>query len=186
MKKNHTIALLAAGVVLAGMTAQADLVLGIDTTAKTFAFTGSTSGTPTHEWILWNTLTDDGTQLANEEYLTLTSYNVTTTDMTSGRIRLMDASGEIANEVRLIFSDSEYRTITGSGAVQSYASLSAIAMPQFEGLIGSSLPMTYGSGFSDIAIEAVPEPATAGLLGISVGALWLFRRLKKAANYYRT
>jgi hypothetical protein len=33
---------------------------------------------------------------------------------------------------------------------------------------------------------AVPEPATAGLLGISVGALWLIRRLKKAANYYRT
>lgn len=34
--------------------------------------------------------------------------------------------------------------------------------------------------------EAVPEPATAGLLGISVGALWLIRRLKKAANYYRS
>ena len=34
--------------------------------------------------------------------------------------------------------------------------------------------------------EAVPEPATAGLLGISVCALWLFRRLKKAMNYYRS
>ena len=34
--------------------------------------------------------------------------------------------------------------------------------------------------------SAIPEPATAGLLGISVGVIWVIRLLKKAANYYRT
>lgn len=37
-----------------------------------------------------------------------------------------------------------------------------------------------------ISTDAVPEPATAGLLGISAGAIWLIRRLKKASNYYLT
>ena len=42
---------------------------------------------------------------------------------------------------------------------------------------------TAGSMDYTVSINVVPEPATAGLLGLSVGALWLLRRLK---NHYRT
>jgi hypothetical protein len=45
---------------------------------------------------------------------------------------------------------------------------------------------TYTWDADSISVTVVPEPATAGLLGISLGALWLVRRLKKAMNYYRT
>lgn len=39
---------------------------------------------------------------------------------------------------------------------------------------------------NSITTSAVPEPATAGLLVISGGVLFMIRRIKKAMNYYRT
>lgn len=58
------------------------------------------------------------------------------------------------------------------------------------GLTAGQYNYSWGSGSTadsiTVNVGVVPEPATAGLLGISVGALWLVRRLKKAMNYYRT
>ena len=54
---------------------------------------------------------------------------------------------------------------------------------------GSSWDGTYYSAASlkmRVDVAAVPEPATAGLMGISCGVLWLIRRIKKAMNYYLT
>ena len=49
---------------------------------------------------------------------------------------------------------------------------------------------TWGSGDTadslTVNIGVVPEPATAGLLGMSCVALWLIRRFKKYLNYYRS
>jgi len=41
---------------------------------------------------------------------------------------------------------------------------------------GDFIPLSTGTGFSALQINVVPEPATAGLLGISVGVLLVLRR----------
>ena len=60
---------------------------------------------------------------------------------------------------------------------QSYGELDSIGQDFFESMIGGTLDSTnYGS----ISVEAVPEPATAGLLGISALVLYGIRRIKKS------
>ncbi|MGE4489966.1 MAG: PEP-CTERM sorting domain-containing protein [Kiritimatiellales bacterium] len=85
--------------------------------------------------------------------------------------------------------DSNMTKISAGDTVTLYAGTATF---DFGGLTGANM---WSSGTYDVFLansegknitSAVPEPATAGLLGISCGVLWLVRRLKKAMNYYRT
>lgn len=53
------------------------------------------------------------------------------------------------------------------------------------GITPGNYVWTWGEGntFDSATVSVVPEPAAAGLLGISAAALWLFRRAK---NHYST
>jgi hypothetical protein len=79
-------------------------------------------------------------------------------------------------------ADSDITALTGRGPseIVSYASLPALDQALFESMIGQTFELTIGSGYSDIAVEAVPEPSTYALLALAaagIGAqLWRRRR----------
>ena len=66
-----------------------------------------------------------------------------------------------------VFESGDEITVTGLDTRMSYATISEADKTLFESTIGSSASLVRGSAFSSISIEAVHEPATAGLLGIS-------------------
>jgi len=181
-------ALLAAGV------AQASLVLKINTTDKTFTFTGSDAGTPASGWITWNNQESVGAgDLWTGEIDDISATCTSTLEYsgaTAPHLDLDQSSGFrdsifTAATITFVYTENSCTELDGTGVYQSYAALNSLSQAHFESLIGGTFAAST-AGFSDIQVEAVPEPATAGLLSISVGALWLIRRLKKAANYYLT
>lgn len=79
-----------------------------------------------------------------------------------------------------IMSDSsDITTLTGAGpsSASSYASVPASVRAGFESLIGDTLGLSIGTGYSSIAVQAVPEPSTSAmaLVGLAWGAYSMFR-----------
>ena len=167
--------------------AHATLILVLNTTDKTFALTGSDSGTAKEispaigDVVGWDLsgafgITTNSTQLHN----TGLAYSVTNGSAGNGfnrdillQARAPGGNPEIALELHYTVPNVQ-QTITGSGVFQSYNNLSAIAISAFESSIGSALTLTSGtgSGFSPVNIVAIPEPSsglllTGGLLGIA-------------------
>lgn len=74
-------------------------------------------------------------------------------------------------------------SLTGKGpsAAVSYAGLPAADIPVFESLIGKSLDLSMGTGYSPISVQAVPEPSprVMGAVGIACAA-WGARRASLA------
>lgn len=79
-------------------------------------------------------------------------------------------------------SDITSLTGKGSSAAVSYASLPAADIPVFESLIGTSLVLSTGTGYSSMSVTAVPEPSmwvlSAGGVGGAGYGMW--RRRKRA------
>ena len=192
MKKNHAIALWTAGVVLAGLTVQAGLVLNINSTDKTFAFTGSDSGTGFGNVVSWYGIVSDGYvgTVGSGSVYDLTpaiSSNLEYRDSGWQNLDISVGSGRMGMNytfnLALAYTTTETTTLTGTGVYLSYASFDAGAKDYFESFGGKTLALSNGSDFSSISVEAVPEPATAGLLGISALVLYGLRRAK---NHYRS
>ena len=171
--------------VLGASMASADLVMKIDAAAKNFYFEGSDSG-----------IGQDVGGPFELSFSTGNNYNLSSDPPPLQIGSCFEESFELLNvlnlsigtklQIYLLGFDTTTLTGKGSSFAVSYASLSSANQTVFESMVGDAFSLDGGSGYSDISVQAVPEPATAGLLGISAGALWLIRRLKKAANYYRT
>jgi len=81
----------------------------------------------------------------------------------------------------LIMSQTDFSGVSGSEAWVDYSTMNETLKPEFEGLIGgvmSSGLLSEQSGWSDIAIHAVPEPATLSLLGIGIVGLLARRKIQ--------
>lgn len=79
-------------------------------------------------------------------------------------------------------SDITSLTAKGPSAAVSYAGLPAADIPVFESLIGNSLVLSTGTGYSSIPVILVPEPSTwvVGAAGIACAGRGAFRRRKRA------
>jgi hypothetical protein len=166
----------------------ASLVMQIDTANDQFRITGSDSGTAGYYDVPGIYLA--AWLLISEPAGTLTSYEDSSSDIFSESFAMeafkLDYSVTYPEVSVAAYDYGDFTTVTGSGIWVDYSSMDEATKTDFEGLIGEALPWTevYGSaGWSDMTVQAIPEPATAGLLGISIGALWLFRRAK---NHYRS
>ncbi len=64
----------------------------------------------------------------------------------------------------------------------SYASLPSVNQTLFESMIGQTMPLTVGTGYSPISVQAVPEPSICvlSLAGLACGGYSMFRRPKRA------
>ena len=175
MKKTLWITLLVA--TLGASSAMADLVMKIDTANDTFYFEGSDSG---H--------TDDGSGIHELSFNTANTYNFSV-DEYFGNLDVCFEEAFFRSYIELwtanpagpyFMNFSEITSLTAEGATgfASYGSLSPADQAVFESMIGDSLSVSEGTGYSDIQIQAVPEPATAGLLGISALVLYGLRRIK--------
>jgi len=182
MKKNViticVMAVLTVGALLAGH-AQAALVMEIDTANEQFRLTGSDSGTAAHGDLynaIWAIGTDSmGSETAEsyEAYADLFSESF----VSEGFIleSYSDTGGLVV--LLLIMSQNDFSSVSGSEAWVDYSKMNETLKPEFEGLIGGAM-YSWGlyaqSGWSDIAIHAVPEPATMALLGL--GGLLIRRK----------
>ncbi len=194
---NHRKMLLIAGV--ACSNAFAALTLQVNPTDKTWSLVGSDSGTLESingfGLVEWRAINVGGsgygiTQLRTESMWSSNvgevgalNFSNTDTQLESGQAESGNVSLILTNEL------SVFQTIIGSGSPQSYGVNSpsdSIARVDFdsggiarlEGFIGSSLQLTRGSGFSNISVVAIPEPASFGFLtGIfALGTILMRRR----------
>lgn len=174
-------------------TASADLILAIDAAAKTYTFSGSDSGTTaasgTDAIAAWEVFDFAAPAADFSTFQTDSIWTGLNPDRNNAFQVSMVFSGFPAHR-SIQFSgvgssqSPTLSTVTASGVVVDYSSMHATDQLWFEGLIGSSIPNTFGSGFSPVGIEAsasaaaVPEPSSFALLGLGGIGLLVHRRRK--------
>ena len=175
-------AVLAIGALFAG-NARAALVMQIDTANEQFRITGSDSGTAAHGDLynaFWAIAPDSmGSETAElyEAYADLFSESFVV------EVFMLESYSDTGTSAALllIMSQTDFSGVSGSEAWVDYSTMNETLKPEFEGLIGgvmSSGLLSEQSGWSDIAIHAVPEPATLSLLGIGIVGLLARRKIQ--------
>ncbi len=176
-------------------TASADLILSINANNKTFAITGTDTGSAAAngsggltEWEITGLGNVDGGGSGNFYDNDLAfATTVGTPGNSSLGYDLLLATSTTNHSVRLNFgtSNSGQQTFTGLGNFQSYAGLTTNDQAVFESSIGQAFVLRQGSGFSSINVQAVPEPNSIALLsmlcvGVAVRGRRRRRRLKES------
>ena len=189
--------LVALATMVAFRTASAGLILNIDTTNKNFYCTGSDTGLahqfdPDPDPVLGpinmtsivqfiHYFTTDALSASRAIAPSITNLF---TGAGRGEVNSFDAvnNGYGSDYVFMQFVSysSNITTLTGAGssAALSYAGVPAGIMSGFESLIGDTLVLTQGTGYSSIVVQAVPEPSTycMALAGLACGGYSMFRR----------
>jgi hypothetical protein len=196
-------ALLIFGLILLARPAAAALVMRIDTISDTFFIEGTDTGSAQY-------YPDNPSdpQLGGTYFLQFIYYFPTavpqsavvtsnpqnffvqaTTLSMLGQMNMITNSGQNYVFMDLSSASSDITVLTGKGlsAAVSYAGLPAADIPLFESLIGTSLTLSTGTGYSSIAVtaasvSAVPEPPSWVLSAGGFAALGygVWRRRKRA------
>lgn len=158
-------------------SAQAQLVLNIDSSTETFWFSGSDTGTPTPGgaespqvfWRLGSLTGTSGVVTAAAGVDTANNVGVQVYD---------NGDSNYGYNIQMTFPTDSEQTISGNSVSFSYASQTAAFKTGLNALAGSSIPRFTGSGFSAIQVSAVPEPSSfAALAGLfALGTVALRRR----------
>ena len=180
MKK---IKLLAFVAILAGfgaMTASAAIVMKVNTANNTFSF--------------------EGTDTGNGQYYGYQNhYEVNFKSKSSGTwmggspnpVNLELAFPGVPEPSLIIYADegiglgfssgengSDITTITAvSTETFDYSTWNESSQTALENAIGDTMTLSTGSGYSSIAIQAIPEPATMGLIALLSGSILAVRRI---------
>lgn len=178
MKKTILASLVAFATLAAPISTQAQLVMTIDTTAKTFALSGSDSGIVENLGVFTWSQAAPGTELPNQSVLVdSTWYSLNPGPILGGSLNTGDNPDRISLS---FFSNPGAQTISGLGAPISYAGLSANNQAAFEALIGQNLGLVVSSGFGSISV--VPEPHEyAAMAGLGLLGFAGFRRWRQGA-----
>jgi len=206
IRKNPSASALAAailGLTLLVRPADAALVMRIDTVSDTFYIEGSDTGNAQYQLFDPSDPQQGGTYFLQFIYYFPTavpqSWGVTTnpenffveatTFSIFGQMNMITNFGQNYVFMDLSSGSSDITALTGQGpsAAVSYAGLPAANIPLFESLIGTSLVLSTGTGYSSISVTgvpvtAVPEPATWVLPAGGFAALGfgVWRRRKRA------
>lgn len=172
---HRALALLAVLLSLAILPAHADITLHIDTTTQEIFFSGSDTGLP---------YTAEGPEYVVD--WTSNLPNGGTNAFLPIAIAFTPASGFITNAFVFLQSEGYYgigiglsgnsvNTLTADSTQRiSYASLDPWAIAIFANLAANPQPLTINpsaTGYSDMSVEAVPEPGTITLAALGLGLL---------------
>jgi hypothetical protein len=194
--KSVAFAILLIGSLFASHPCYADLILQIDPGTKTFAFTGTDTGTPFDflgvggggegltQWRLVNLGTVAGSSVSYDNDQTFSTSVGTPGNAVVNRDFQLATDASFGGAIGLSFytSSAATQTFTGLGNFQSYAGLAPADQALFESTVGSTFTINpvFGVGFGSIRVTsasaAVPEPSSALILGFSLGAGVLLRR----------
>ncbi|MEY3000317.1 MAG: hypothetical protein RL648_531 [Verrucomicrobiota bacterium] len=164
----------------------ASIVMKIDTVNDTFYFEGTDSGTPIDFGFGSYDLqfkVNLSTHPSESQNITPTPHQLFSPALSGGNMNMIRNTSGGSYIFIDLYSNTNFSTLTGLGstATASYAGLSATNQAIFESLVGQSMGLTIGSGFSPIAIQAVPEPATLALFaGLATVAACSLRRRRAA------
>jgi len=167
-------------------TAQAELVLRIDSSAKNFSLTGSDTGEVVPDlgtvYLYWEK-SDGGGAGGFGLYDSKTAFTTSVGQPGASHDIILNLStGADKIFLNLFTTVADTMTITGTGVPYSYADFSAGAMSRFESLIGSSLqsPAFY-PGWGSISV-VVPEPTSAALFAVGLAGCALVRRRSRSIS----
>ena len=181
---------------LTSFPAAAAVVMRIDTENNVFYMEGTDSGNarfepnpidPSFSTYDLQFLHTFATQPSASASITNTPQNLFVQGAT------LPISGGNMNMIRSTFSDayvfidlsasSDITTLTGKGSSEtvSYASLPAADQALFESMIGQTMSLTTGTGYSPISVQAVPEPSVCitAVAGLAAGGYSLFHLRKR-------
>lgn len=188
LKRTRLIGLCAAVALAAGISAQAQLSLVINTGAKTVSLSGSDSGTFAliGAWYEASWKLFPGGFVTSQQNLPVSNAGSSTWfSLNPGNIGGLLNSAIILNSsdssvVLALFADAGAQTVSGLGTPISYSGLSAANQAVFESTIGQTLPLFQGQSFGGISV--VPEPHEYALLaGLGLIGFAGFRRWRQRA-----
>ena len=173
-------------VLLAG-SVQASLVMEIDTANEQFRLTGSDTGTSEYSAefgysVVWSTVYTGGPVGPELIYEDNSSDFFSQTFQVAGLQVHRPDSTAMGFTTIYALSGSEFTSITGSGAWNDYSGMDDDLKIYFELIIGNNIPLSRLAGgegdlgWSPISVQAVPEPATVSLFGITAAVGFLIRR----------
>ncbi len=173
--KTRFLSILLLGLSLSMTPASAQLLLTVDAAAKTISFSGTDSGTTASNGrAIWDggvgAFTLPGISLAG-----LFDASVNIIDARNTSIRVFE-SGSVGLSLNF-FLDASPATVSGNGTTLDYPDFfSDDEQAILEASDGDIMVLSSGTGWSNINVEVVPEPATGLLLGLGAAALLLRRR----------
>jgi hypothetical protein len=179
MKKTVQTSLVALATLAACTSAQAQLVMTINTAAKTVSLSGSASGTCAPfggdygvAWKLNGTAGDPSQSLGIDS----TWYSMSPGSPLADSINVGGGAGGPYSVNLALLADAANQTISGLGVPFSYSGLTSGNQALLESLIGQTMSLDQGSGFGGISV--VPEPheyaamAALGLIGFAGFRRW--------------
>ncbi len=177
MKRLAKFTVLAASLVILGSSSlNAQIVMLINSSAKTVTFSGSATGY-VEPFVLvyavaWAIPPRAGTFAGNVD-ITTGVLATGTASPAIGQINIWTPAG--GGEMNLVTGGPGSLSISGTGTPTSYAGLSAAGQLELEGWVGSTMVLDMGTGFGDV--QVVPEPQEAALLcGLFLAGLAAWRR----------
>lgn len=166
-------------------SASAALIMRIDAANDLFYMEGSDTGAGDHSGPTYDVQFYYGfsTQPSATATITNTPQNLfvqgTTLPIFSGGMNMIRGNPNPNYVFMDLSALSDITTLTGKGPTEtvSYAGLPPADQALFESMIGQSMSLTIGTGYSPISVQAVPEPAGLALTGAALAlAGWTIRR----------
>lgn len=158
-------------------SASAQLMLVINDVTEEFALTGSDFVETTGNIVAWGVVFPSVTVGESADYSTGEAYTLAFGTLNTPDTRLVFNSSFNILSLNLNFFGSD-NTVTGTGFFQSYSSLDSSNKAILATLDGESLTILAGASDNPVTVSVVPEPASASMVLLALGAVG-FRRFRK-------
>ncbi len=158
-------------------SASAQLILEINDVTEEFALTGSDFVITSGNNISWAVSVPSVTVGETADYSTGDAYTLAFGTLNTPDTALIFNSNFNIFNLNLSFFGTN-NTVTGTGIFQSYSSLDSSNKAILASLDGESFGTLFGVSDNPLTVSVVPEPSSAALVLLGLGAVG-FRRFRK-------